>query len=215
MFTCPQRLSTGQAGKLSRPNVSKESTSEDWEYFITRWDAYKTATRRADHDATLQLLECFEDSLRKDLHRCHSNIAMATEIDALVAIKTLTGKAENAMVSIMTLMTMTQDIEEGVRSFAARLRGQAKVCKFSKICSHNPFEAVNYTDDKVCDGLIRGLGDSNIQQEVLGHNDLAMTLEDTIKFTRPRKLVNDHKPLSRTRVLRQYPRKNRRTMNNT
>ena len=24
--------------KLSRPKVSKESTSEDWEYFIIRWD---------------------------------------------------------------------------------------------------------------------------------------------------------------------------------
>ena len=127
--------------------MSKESTSEDWEYFITRWDAYKTATRIADHDATLQLLECCEDSLRKDLHRSHSNIAMATEIDALTAIKTLAVKAENAMLSRMTLLTMTQDREEGVRSFAARLRGRAKICKFSKNCSHNPFEAVNYTDD--------------------------------------------------------------------
>ena len=82
----------------------------------------------------------------------------------------------------MTRLTMTQDTEEGVRSFAARLRGQAKVCKFSKNCSHNPFEAVNYTDDIVRDALIRELGDSDIQQDVLGHNDQDMTLEDTIKF---------------------------------
>ena len=46
----------------------------------------------------------------------------------------------------------------------------------------NPFEAVNYTDDMVRDALIRGLGDSDIQQDVLGHNDQDMTLEDTIKF---------------------------------
>ena len=90
--------------------------------------------------------------------------------------------AQNAMVRRMTLLTMTQDREEGVRSFAARLRGQAKVCKFSKNCSHNQFEAVNYTDDMVRDALIRGLGDSDIQQDVLGHNDQNMTLEDTIKF---------------------------------
>ena len=162
--------------------MSKESTSEDWEYFITRWDAYKTATRIVDHDATLQLLECCEDSLRKDLHRSHSNIAMATEIDALTAIKALAVKAEISMVSRMTLLTMTQDREEGVRSFAARLRGQAKICKFSKKCSHSPFEAVKYTDDMVRDALIRGLGDSDIQQDVLGHNDQDMTLEDSIKF---------------------------------
>ena len=167
---------------LSRPKVSKERTSEDWEYFITRWDAYKTATRIADHDATLQLLECCEDSLREDLHRSHSNIAMASEIDALAAIKTLVVKAENARVSRTTLWTLIQDREEGVRSFAARLRGQAKVFKFSKNCSHNPFEAVNYTDDLVRDSLIRGLGDSDSQQDILGHNDQDMTLEDKIKF---------------------------------
>ena len=34
----------------------------------------------------------------------------------------------------------------------------------------------------VRDALIRGLGDSDIQQDVLGHNDQDMTLEDTIKF---------------------------------
>ena len=178
----PGACQQAKPDKLFRPKVSKESTSEDWEYFITRWDAYKTATRIADHDATLQLLECCKDSLRKDLHRFHSNIAMATEIDALTAIKTLAVNAENAMVSRMTLLTMTQDREEGVWSFAARLRGQAKICKFSKNCSHNPFEAVNYTDDMVRDALIRGLGDIDIQQDVLGHNDQDMTLEDLIKF---------------------------------
>ena len=96
---------------------------------------------------------------------------MPTEIDALAAIKTLAVKAENAMVSRMILLTTTQDGEEGVRSFAARLRGQVKVFKFSKNCSHNPFEAVNFTDDMVPDALIRGLADSEIQQDVLRHSD--------------------------------------------
>ena len=177
----PGACQQAKPDKLFRPKVSQESKSEDWEYFITRWDAYKTATRKADHDATLQPPECCEDSLRKDLYRSLSNIE--TEIDDLAAIKSLAVKAENAMVSRMTLLTRTQDREEGVRSSAARLLGQAKVCKFSKNCSHNPFEAVNYTDDMVRNALIRGLGDSDIQQDVLGHNDQDMTLEDTIKFT--------------------------------
>ena len=143
---------------------STESTSEDW-YFTTRWDAYTTATHIANQDATLQLLECCEEGLRKDFYRSHTNSATATETNALAAIKTpaADGKAENAVVSRMTLMTMTQDREEGVRSFAARLRGQAKICKFSKSCSHNPSEAVNYTDVMFRDALIRGFGDSDIQ----------------------------------------------------
>ena len=173
----PGACQQAKPDKLSRPNVSKESTCEDWEYFVTRWDAYKTARRIADHDATLQLLECCEDRLRKDLHRSHSDIAMATEIDALAAINTLAVKADNAMVSRMTLLTRRQDREEGVRSFAARLRGQV----LEKL-PHHPFDAVSYTDDMVRDALIRGLGEGDIQQDVLGHNDQDMTPDDTNKF---------------------------------
>ena len=106
---------------------------------------------------------------------------MAIAKDALAAFKTLAVKAENAMVRRMILLTKRQNKEEGVRGFAARLRGKAKVYKFSRNCSHNPFETVNYTDDMVRDALIRGLGDSDIQQDVLGHNNQDMTLKDTIE----------------------------------
>ena len=107
------------------------------------------ACQQAKHkwSGQTKLLECCEDSLRKDLHRSHSNIAMATEIDALTATKTLAVKAENAMVSRMTMLTMTQYREEVKLRLA-----------------------------------IKGLGDSDIQQDVLGYNDRDMTLEDTIKF---------------------------------
>ena len=153
-----ETLLSGISGISGKP----ESTSEDWD-FTTRWDAYTTATHIANQDATLQLLECCEEGLRKEFYRSHTNIATATETNALAAIKTPDVKAENAAVSRMTLMTMTQDREEGVGSFAARLRGQAKICKFSKNCSHNPSEAVNYTDVMVRDALIEGFGDSDIK----------------------------------------------------
>ena len=101
-----------------------------------------------------------------------TNTTTTSEIDALAANKTLAVKAENVIVSRMILMTKTQDRDEGVRSFAARKRGQAMVCKFSKNCSRNPFDAVNYTNDMIRDALSKGHGDSNIQQDVLGHNVL-------------------------------------------
>ena len=65
----------------------------------------------------------------------------------------------------MALLTMAQEREEGVRNFAARLWGQAKICKFTKECTHNPAEAVNYMD-MVRDALIRGLSDADIQEDV-------------------------------------------------
>ena len=38
--------------KLIRPKCLKKNTSEDWEYSISKLNAYKTTTRIADHDAT-------------------------------------------------------------------------------------------------------------------------------------------------------------------
>ena len=49
----PGACQLAKPDNMSRPKVSKESTNDDWEYFITRWDAYKTATRKDDHEATL------------------------------------------------------------------------------------------------------------------------------------------------------------------
>ena len=133
---------------LSCPKVSNESTSEEWEYFITRWDAYKTVTCIA----TLQLLECCEDSLRKDLHRTHSDIAMATEIDALAATKTKAVIAENAMVSRMTLLKMKRAKRRVLEVLPLAYKVKRKSASSRKNCSHNPFEAVNYTDDIVRGG---------------------------------------------------------------
>ena len=107
---------------------------------------------------------------------------MATEIDALAAIKTLAVKAEKAMVNRITFLTVTQHKEEGVRCFGARLRGHAKVWNVSKNCSSNSFEAINHTDNMVCDALIERLGYRDIQRVLLEQTDKDMTLEGTIQF---------------------------------
>ena len=80
---------------LSRPKLSEEITRKDWEYFNTRWEAYKTALRIADQDDISLLPEFCEDNLRNVLHRFHSNTAKATKNHSLAAIETLAVKAEN------------------------------------------------------------------------------------------------------------------------
>ena len=55
--------------KVKRPTISTAGSSEEWAYFETRWDDYKTATRVTGHECVVQLLECCDESLRKDLTR--------------------------------------------------------------------------------------------------------------------------------------------------
>ena len=108
--------------KMLRSKVPKESTIVNWDHFIARWHAYTSASRIAYQDATLKLLDCCEDSLRQDLRHSQSNIATTTEIDDLEMSKSQDVKGADSMVGSMTLMTKTQNREEDVRKFAARLQ---------------------------------------------------------------------------------------------
>ena len=53
--------------KVKRPTISAGGSSEDWSYFLIRWQDYVTATKITGADLLVQLLECCEEDLRKDL----------------------------------------------------------------------------------------------------------------------------------------------------
>ena len=63
--------------RVKHPTIVSSSTSEDWTYFLTRWNEYIQATRVTGREIIIQLLECCEEQLlfrrvvnRKD-RRCH------------------------------------------------------------------------------------------------------------------------------------------------
>ncbi|XP_048575650.1 uncharacterized protein LOC116619407 [Nematostella vectensis] len=85
------------------------------------------------------------------------------------------------MVARVQLHNMRQDRDEPIRSFCARLRGQASVCKFLITCPNCNTE-VNYTENILRDVVTRGLADEEIQLDLLGEKDQEMSLEDALKF---------------------------------
>ena len=173
-----------KAEKVRRPLISSSGTNEEWQYFLTRWDEYKLATRLTGHDIVLQLLECADDSLRRDLIRAYGSLANETEENALEAIKTLAVKPENILVARAQLHNMHQDRDESARSFCARLRGQAGVCNFtkSKTCTCNQDIQIDYSEEIIRDALIRGLSDEDIKLEILGQDRQNITLDETLKM---------------------------------
>ena len=167
--------------KVSRPKVASGSSSEDWQYFVQRWADYKAATNIYGSDIKMQLLECCDESLRRDLHRSDKTISSKNETAILSAIRRLAVREENTMVSRVLLQSMHQDRDEGVRNFAARLNGQADICKYVVHCDDCGTE-VNFTEQMVRDTLIRGLEDPEIRQDILGHENQDMALESVLKL---------------------------------
>lgn len=173
------------AEKVTRPRVRAAGSSEDWEYFTSRWTEYKQATRLTDADCVVQLLECCDEALRRDLTRFSGgSLSTKTEADVLTAMRSLAVREENLMVARLQLHNMVQDHDEPVRTFAARLRGQAAVCKFSVSCPRDGCEkTVSYQDEVIRDTLARGLADRDIQLDLLGaQGQTQMSLEKTIQF---------------------------------
>ncbi|MCG8044423.1 MAG: reverse transcriptase family protein, partial [Candidatus Thiodiazotropha endolucinida] len=140
------------------------------------------ATKVVGRDKVIQLLECCDEPLRKDLTRAASgSLTDKTEAEVLTAIRKLAVREENTMVARVTLHNMRQDREETVRSFGARIRGQADICRFTIKCPGCDAD-VNYTDAIMRDVLSRGLVDPEIQMDLLGDKNQEMSLEDVFQF---------------------------------
>lgn len=168
--------------KVKRPTIGTGTSSEDWSYFCTRWTEYTESHQLQDRDISIQLLECCEDTLRKDLTRAAGgSLIHKPEEEVLAAIKCLAVREENAMVARVTLSNMRQDRDEPIRSFGARLRGQAGVCKFTTKCPSCETD-VTYTDEIIRDTLIRGINDPEIQLDLLGDQNQSMSLEQVFRF---------------------------------
>ena len=169
-----------KAEKVKRPVISAAGTSEEWAYFLQRWSDYKAATHLAGSDVIYQLLECCEETLRKDLTRTFGALATSDEQTVLLNIKSLAVRQENIMVARVQLQQMRQDHDEPVRSFSARLIGQAGVCNFKVGCSCS--NQVDYSDTMIRDALIKGLADDEIRLDILGESKQDMSLEEVLKF---------------------------------
>ena len=168
-----------KAEKVKRPAVAAAGTSEDWVYFKQRWSEYKAATRLTGSDVIFQLLECCDESLRKDLTRTFGNLTSSSEDTVLKNIKTLAVRQESTMVARFQLQQMMQDRDEPVRAYAARIRGQAGVCQYTTECGSCK-QQVDYSDEMVRDTIIRGLEDNDIRLDILSDTNQAMTVEQTI-----------------------------------
>ena len=147
----PQARSTTKPKEYERPTITLGGSTEDWAYFLTRWKEYCDGTKIIGQDRVLQLLECCESQLRRDITRAAGgSLTAKTEEEVLAAIKALAVREENTMVARAALHGMKQDREESIRAFCARVRGQANTCKFTATfpaCNTD----VSYTDSTIRD----------------------------------------------------------------
>ncbi|VDI02176.1 Hypothetical predicted protein [Mytilus galloprovincialis] len=103
----------------------------------------------------------------KQLRSADGSMVDKSEQEVIATMRTLAVREENTMVARVSLHGMTQNRDETVRSFRARLRSQACVCKFTLQCTGCE-QNVDYTEAILRDVLTRWLRDPDIQLDLLG-----------------------------------------------
>ena len=129
-----------------------------------------------------QLLSCCTDELSEELGNLYGEqLDTKTEEQLLGDMRRLAVVAQNNLVNIVRLRSQVQDRDEPIRSYLARLKGIAAVCKLTLLCSCDPQTSVSYADKEILHCIVKGLADEDIRKQVLGVVE-EMDLDATVKF---------------------------------
>ena len=137
-----------KAEKVPRPVLKKGQSEDKFLHFIRQWARYKRASNLgSDQQIRDQLLACCDEDLMEELNNLHGDqLDTKTEEELLTEMKTLAIVAQNHLVNIVRVRSLVQDRDEPIRSYLARLKGVAAVCKLTLQCTCDPPTTVSYAD---------------------------------------------------------------------
>ena len=174
------------AGKVNRPSLETQITQERWSFFVSKWTRYKTLSAIPPDTVTAHLLQCCTDDLLLDLHRNNGEqLDTMLEADLLTQMEKLAVRGESQIISRVHLRNMSQDHQEDIRHYAARVKGRAALCNYSIKCSSCQAD-VSYADEEIKDQICTGLSDSEIQKDVLAQRKQHASMEDLLSFIEDR-----------------------------
>ena len=138
---------------------------DEFSYFKNKWTSYKRSCGITDETEIRDQLRwaCHED-LHRDLFSClGSKLETLTEQQMLHEIEKLAVLSQNNLVKVVHLLALSQDREEPIRAFYARLKASASVCELSVACTATACtEKVSYSDKMILHALVRGISDEEI-----------------------------------------------------
>ncbi len=172
---------------VRRPQLSAGGTAEGWGYFLSRWETYAQAIQLVDADVASHLLDCLDPDLRRDVTR-NAVAAGPRKIgtyalpELLAAIRPLAVIDVHCLAAWHAFSNMTQDRGESVRSYVARLRGQAEVCQLNHTCTACG-HMDNTSEERVAAHLGISMADPDIRLDMFKQPNRNMSTAEMITFT--------------------------------
>ena len=148
--------------KTRQPSLQKGISEDKFLTFERQWSRYKKSTGMQDESMIrAQLLACCSEELGDELDNFYgAQLDQKNEANPMSEMRKLAVVAQNYLVNIIRLMSIVQDREEEepFKSFMARLKGVAEVCKLTVMCPCSPGVKVSHADKEVRDIFLLGQG---------------------------------------------------------
>jgi hypothetical protein len=168
--------------KLPRPVFSLNMTEAQWQYKEIDWNSYINQAPSSDNAKLLQLRATCGESLRQRV--CDSGgWSLQTVPELLAKMKELAVIKIHKSRHMANLYKITQQSDEPVRAFVARLTGTADCCGMTVKCPTCQVD-LSYRDEVVKPMIIHGLANNEIKQRVLSRtgNDELKSLAELVSY---------------------------------
>ena len=161
--------------KLPRPNFELAMSEGQWEFLSHQWRAYigQTTVTEAQHLQQLQAA-CSPDLLQRIFDMGNYSTLTTPKLFMESMEKIAVIKVHKA-IHTMNMWKMTQNSDESIRAFAARITGTADLCGMTVTCTCG--EENSFRDKVVMQVLLHGMRENDIRSKVLSRNTTGELLE--------------------------------------
>lgn len=203
--------------KLVCPKIKHNSTSEDWNAFLRRWETFRIGSGINAAVASSQLFTCTEEKLGNIILHAHPNFTSMSLNDSLSILKS-TSVIPLALGAVRSdLAAMRQDPDEPFRTFAARVQGKAETWEFkttynvtSTECTTVMHGDVYYTDEAIRDVLLNDIAEMDIRREFLSTEKIKTEpITDIIAFVETRETARNANSTPSVSAISEYRRSTR------
>ena len=156
--------------KTERPVIDIGLDEGSWAFFLEEWEEYKKRARLPAGQINSELRACCTTDLRRELFDFYGpgGMDIMSEEELLGNVRTLSVKGKNKSVHKQEFYAMKQAPLQPIQAFVTKLKSKAAHCDFtlkcsSVLCSHH---VNSYADNMVCDQMIVGCNDKDIQEDV-------------------------------------------------
>lgn len=157
--------------KLPRPTFTLKMTESQWSFTKLQWENYIKQTPVSPAIQLMQLQAACDGALQQRIFDTGTYAALTTVDPFLAKMKELAVIVVHKSIHLMNLWKMTQQSDEPIRAFAARLTATADMCGMVTKCPNQTCgNDVSFRDLVVHQMVIHGIRDNNVRVRVLSRN---------------------------------------------